>query len=50
MRRTEGASDPSDMVAVVAVKCPHCGTKATAVLGFGPESDEDDAEVLRRLG
>ncbi|MDQ6927729.1 MAG: hypothetical protein M3159_03595 [Actinomycetota bacterium] len=49
MRRTEGASDPGDMVAVVAIRCPHCGSKATAVLGFGPESDEDDAEVLRRL-
>jgi hypothetical protein len=49
MRRTEGASDPGDMVAVLALKCPHCGTKATAVLGFGPESDEDDAEVLRLL-
>jgi hypothetical protein len=49
-RRTEGASDPGDMVAVVGLKCPQCGTKATAVLGFGPEADEDDAEVLRRLG
>lgn len=49
MRRTEGASDPGDMVAVAALKCPNCGTKATAVLGYGPEAEEDDAEVLRRL-
>lgn len=37
------------MIAIAAVKCPNCGTKGTAVLGFGPEADEDDAEVLRRL-
>jgi hypothetical protein len=49
LRRIEGASDPADMIAIAAVKCPNCGTKGTAVLGFGPEADEDDAEVLRRL-
>ena len=49
-RRTEGASDPDDMLAIVGVVCPNCGAKCTAVLGYGPESDEDDAEVLARLG
>ena len=49
LRRTEGASDPADMLAVAALTCPHCGAKGTAVLNFGPESSEDDAEVLHRL-
>jgi hypothetical protein len=50
MRRTEGASDPDDMLAVVGLTCPKCGTQGTAVLGYGPEADPDDAEVLVRLG
>jgi hypothetical protein len=50
MRRTEGASDPADMLAVVGLTCPNCGTKGTAVLGYGPEADPDDAEVVVSLG
>ena len=50
MRRTEGASDPADMLAVVGLTCPRCGTQGTAVLGYGPEADPDDAEVVVRLG
>jgi hypothetical protein len=50
MRRTEGASDPDDMLAVVGLTCPRCGTQGTAVLGYGPEADPDDAEVVVRLG
>lgn len=49
-RRTEGASDPADMLAIVGLVCPRCGTKGTAVLGYGPEADPDDAEVVARLG
>jgi hypothetical protein len=49
-RRTEGASDPDDMLAIVGLVCPRCGARGTAVLGYGPEADFDDAEVLRRLG
>ena len=48
--RTEGASDPDDMLAIVGLVCPNCGSKGTAVLGYGPESDADDAEVLAHLG
>ncbi len=48
--RTEGASDPDDMLAVVGLTCPHCATKSTVVLGYGPEATADDAEVLVRLG
>ncbi|HEV2758952.1 MAG TPA: hypothetical protein VGV86_05220 [Acidimicrobiales bacterium] len=50
MRRTEGASDPDDMLAVVGLACPRCGARGTAVLGYGPDSDPDDAEVVLRLG
>ena len=50
MRRTEGASDPDDMLAIVGLTCPKCGTRGTAVLGYGPEADPDDAEVVVRLG
>lgn len=49
LRRTEGASDPDDMVAVAAVECPHCGTKGTMALKYGPEATRDEDEVLRRL-
>ena len=49
LRRMEGASDPADMLAVAALVCPVCGTKATVVLGYGPESSEDDADVLVHL-
>ena len=50
MRRTEGASDPDDMLAVVGLACPQCEARGTAVLGYGPDSDPDDAEVVLRLG
>ena len=49
LERTEGASDPADMLAVAAVTCPRCGTRGTLLLNYGPESDEDDADVLVRL-
>ncbi len=49
LRRTEGASDPGDMSAVVALTCPSCGTKGTVVLRFGPEAGEADEDVLGAL-
>jgi len=49
LSRLEGASDPDDMLAVVALRCPSCGTKGTLVLNYGPEATEDDVDVLRRL-
>jgi hypothetical protein len=50
IRRTEGASDPDDMLAVVGIVCPKCSARGTAVLGYGPGADPDDAEVVVRLG
>ena len=49
LARTEGASDPDDMLAVAAVTCPKCGTKGVLILNYGPESSEEDVEVLQRL-
>jgi len=49
LSRTEGASDPDDMLAVAAVTCPKCGTKGVLILNYGPESSEEDVEVLQRL-
>ncbi len=49
LERTEGASDPADMLAVAALTCPQCGARGTIVLGYGPEASDDDAEVLANL-
>lgn len=48
--RTEGVSDPADMLAVAGLTCPRCGARGTVVLGYGPEADPDDSEVLVTLG
>jgi hypothetical protein len=47
--RIEGASDPDDMVAVAALTCPHCGTRGTVALKFGPDATVEDSEVLSEL-
>src|SRR5205823_12622975 len=49
LSRTEGASDPDDMLAVAALRCRRCGAAGTLVLNYGPESGEDDVAVLKRL-
>jgi hypothetical protein len=49
LRRLEGASDPDDMVAVVALTCPACGAKGTTVLGYGPIASPQDSDVLKSL-
>jgi hypothetical protein len=49
MRRTEGASDPADMVAVAALGCPRCGAKGTVALKYGPGATPEEAEVLGLL-
>ena len=48
--RVEGASDPDDMAAVAALTCPHCSTKGTVVLKYGPEASPEDSHVLSALG
>ena len=49
IRRLEGASDPDDMIAVVAVECPVCSMKGTLVLHFGPESASEEMQALIAL-
>jgi hypothetical protein len=49
MRRLEGASDPDDMVAVVATICPHCDAHGTLVLGLGPMASASDGAVMTAM-
>lgn len=49
LRRLEGASDPDDMLAVVALTCPHCGARGTTTLGFGPAASPQDSDVIAAL-
>jgi hypothetical protein len=49
LRRLEGASDPADMVAVVALSCPRCSAQGTAVLAFGPAASAEDSDALGAL-
>lgn len=49
LRRVEGASDPSDMAAVLGITCRRCGAKGTAITRFGPEADAQDGQVLLAL-
>ena len=46
IRRLEGASDPDDMVAALALVCRKCGAKGTVVVKYGPGSTEDEQAVL----
>jgi hypothetical protein len=49
LRRLEGASDPADMAAVLAVRCPACDARGTSVVRYGPEADAGHAALLRQL-
>jgi hypothetical protein len=46
LRRLEGASDPDDMLAVLAVRCPTCGGRGVVVVNFGPEMTEGQVRLL----
>jgi hypothetical protein len=46
----EGASDPDDMMTVIAARCPHCGVAGTLVLGYGPNASPEHVAVSRALG
>ena len=49
LRRMEGASDPADMLAVLAVSCPNCATRGTVVVHYGPEAEPGESAVLMAL-
>lgn len=44
--RLEGASDPADMMIVMPVACPSCGTAGTLVLTYGAAAASEDSDVL----
>jgi hypothetical protein len=49
LRRTEGASDPADMVAVAGLTCPACEAKGTVALKYGPEASPEESDALCAL-
>ena len=49
LRRLEGASDPDDMMAVVAMTCPTCSAQGALVLGYGPMASAKDSDILVAL-
>ncbi|MDP2343181.1 MAG: hypothetical protein Q8O67_19645 [Deltaproteobacteria bacterium] len=49
VRRLEGKSDPSEMAAVLTLRCPNCGAEGACVMGFGPLASAEDQDVLLAL-
>lgn len=49
IRRLEGASDPADEAAALALVCRVCGARGTAVVRYGPEAEPQDIAVLRAV-
>ena len=49
IRRIEGASDPADEAAVLALTCRVCGAQGTAVVRYGPEAEPQDDIVLQAV-
>lgn len=48
-RRLEGASDPGDMTAILALTCRECGSKGTVMVAYGPNATAEEGELLRRV-
>ena len=49
LRRLEGASDPADMMGVVATACPVCAAQGTMVLAYGTNASPEEAAVWLAL-
>lgn len=49
IRRLEGASDPADEAAVLALTCRQCGARGTAVVRYGPEAEAYEGDLLRAV-
>lgn len=49
LRRLEGASDPDDMMAVLAITCPSCGARGVVVANYGPNASEGDVLLMQAL-
>ncbi|MGH9243160.1 MAG: hypothetical protein ACRD29_02340 [Acidimicrobiales bacterium] len=46
LRRLEGASDPDDEAAVLALVCGDCGARGATVVKYGPNATEEELAVL----
>jgi hypothetical protein len=46
LARLEGASDPDDMLAVLAISCSVCAAKGTLVVAYGPTADDLSLALL----
>jgi hypothetical protein len=49
VRRLEGSSDPTEMAAVVGLRCPRCHNLGKLVVSFGPMASAEDQDVLLAL-
>lgn len=49
LRRLEGSSDPDAEAVVLGLRCPRCGARGGAVLGYGPTASAEDQDVLLAL-
>ena len=49
LRRLEGASDPDDMISVMAVTCPNCKRDGVLILGYGPHATAEDSDIAKAL-
>src|SRR5689334_5349363 len=49
LQRLEGASDPDDMLSVVAISCPNCKRDGVLILGFGPNASAEDSDISKSL-
>ena len=49
LRRLEGASEPDEMMAVVALTCPVCGARGTVTLHYGALATAEEADLLAGL-
>jgi hypothetical protein len=47
--RFEGESDPDEELVVYAISSGPCGRKGTLTVGFGPEIDSEDLEIVLQL-
>lgn len=47
--RTEGQSDPDDMLILIGVQCPKCHARGSLLLPFGPRANPAEARILLGL-
>lgn len=49
LRRTEGATDPDEMLYIAGLECPGCQTKGTVTFNYGPGASPEHHDVFSRL-